>query len=448
MSDEARPSQIAGNPEEQPAGTGRGPAWRSRRIVTAVIVVCLVGGGVGAAVAESGGPSSSSTPAAAVHRLLEAADHRDLLGAIEAIAPGERTAIEPGLVGLVHQLERLKVLASSTNFRDLGGMSLHFTGVRTTTTMLSPTLAAVAITGGSVTGSLNVNQLPIGSFVRGLTHGMLPQKAETSTSAISTGRGAIVTEQVGGTWYVSLGYTIAYDALRSEGRPAVTPAVNGAVPAAGSATPTEAVAALLRDAAAFNLRQLIGDLPPGEMGALQSYASLFLGRAETALAKDRSEARVRITNLGLTSSPVDGGVLVKVRDLGLSVTYDGITIAYRGGCVSYGYQGRSVRRCPSRAASSAEIRKIIAAFPSSLRPLATRLTKDRPAIGFVAVQENGRWYVSPVATLLNDLNGYLSLLQPGDLTAIASLAERPAEAKALGHALEQAVLGALASGSA
>jgi hypothetical protein len=73
--------------------------------------------------------------------------------------------------------------------------------------------------------------------------------------------------------------------------------------------------------------------------------------------------------------------------------------------------------------------------------------KDRPSFGFVTVQDNGRWFVSPVATMLDALNGTLSILQPQDLEAIASLAENPAELHALGTSLEKVALGALASGS-
>ena len=71
-----------------------------------------------------------------------------------------------------------------------------------------------------MTGTFDAAKLPVGSFVSTLTHGLLSGAKQTSTSNVTTGREAIVTEQVNGTWYVSLGYTIAYDALRSEHLPA------------------------------------------------------------------------------------------------------------------------------------------------------------------------------------------------------------------------------------
>jgi hypothetical protein len=447
VSDEIEPSGTIGSSDEPQTSSQHGPARRGRKIIVVAVAICLIGGGIGVAVAESGAPGNASTPAAAVNRLLDAADHSDLLGAIDAIAPGERNAIEPGFVGLVHQLERLDVLSPSTNLSDVGGLSLHFAGVKTATAMLSPTVAAVSITGGSVTGSLDAGKLPIGSFVRGLTRGLLPPASRTSTSSVSTGREAIVTEKVAGTWYVSLGYTIAYDVLRSEGLPGVSPTVSAAVSATGSSTPEGAVRVLLSDAAAFNLRGLLSDLPPGELGALQGYAGLFLGKAGAAAAKARSQVSVRITSLKMSSSAVAGGTLVQIGGIGLAVSYDGVTFSYKGGCLTYGYEGRSVRRCATNATSSAEFRRILAALPLSLRGLAMRFTASRPALGFVTVQEGSRWFVSPVATLFEDVNASLSTLKPRDLGSIASLLEHPAAAEALAHSLEQLLLGALASGS-
>ncbi|MGP8066059.1 MAG: hypothetical protein ACLP81_06755 [Acidimicrobiales bacterium] len=439
---------MAGSTEEEPTMPTRRPSRRGRRIVTVVVAVCLVGGGIGAAVAVTGSSTGSSAPASAVDKLLEAANHSDLLGAIDAVVPGERTAIQPGMVGLAAQLERLGVLSRSTDLSDIGGLSLHFAGIKTATTMLSSTIAAVAITRGSVTGTFDAAKLPVGSFVSTLTHGLLSGAKQTSTSNVTTGREAIVTEQVNGTWYVSLGYTIAYDALRSEHLPASLPGTNEAVSATGASTPDGAVATMLDDAAAFNLSGMIGDLPSGEMGALQSYAPLFLGKADRELTKARSEVALRITNLKLSSSPVAGGMLVKVSGLSFQATVEGITIGYKGGCLTYSYLGRSVRHCPNPAMTRAADAKIIAVLPKSLRGLATRLTKNPPTFGIVTVQENGRWFVSPVATMFDALNGSLSILQPQDLEAIASLAEDPAELHALGTSLEKVALGALASGSA
>ena len=426
MTDGIEPSGVSGGLGEQPAAPGRGIGRKGRRIAAVIVAVCLVGGGVGTAVAVSGGSGGSPTPVSAVTRLLAAADHSDLLGALDAIVPGERAALEPGMTGFVDELGRLNVLSHSLDLSSVGGMSFQFKGVTMSTTTLSPTLVAVRLTGGSVTGTLDARKLPIGSFVSGLVAGRLPQKIETSTGAVSTGREAIVTENVSGTWYVSLGYTIAYDALTSAGRPASPPA-SGAVVAVGASTPEGAVRALLDDTAAFNLGGVLSDLPPGEIGALQSYAPLFVPRAGAELAHARSLVTVKITSLALSSSAVAGGTFVKVGDLGLSVKYHGETFGLEGGCLTVSTAAGTARECPSKVMVSKVLGSLIAAFPPSLRPLLDRLTKFRPAVGFVTVQENGQWFVSPVLTMSDEVNGFLAVLQPGGLVAFASFLENHAQ---------------------
>jgi hypothetical protein len=455
MSDETEPSEVVGSPKDQPVAVGRGRSRRGRTIVTIVVAVCLIGGGAGAAVAMTGGSGPGSTggssPASAVNRLLNAADHSDLLGAVDALVPGEQAAIESGAMGLVDQLIRLKVLSPGMNLSHVGGVSLRFSGITTRTTMLTSSLAAVAITRGSETGSVAARKLPLGSFVSGLARGLLPTQSQHARTPVSTGHSAIVTEDVGGTWYVSLGYTIAYDAAREQGLSGVPPAASAAVPASGSATPEGAVRALLTDTASLNLAGMIGDLPPGEMGALQSYAPLFLGKAEAALAKDRTELRVKITSMDLSASAVAGGTLVRVIGVGLTARYDGITFSYKEGCLTYTQASETVHRCPSPAAAKAERQAVIARLlprlPRSLRALVTRLETKKVAIGLMTVQENGRWYVSPTATMFEAMNASLSLLQPQDLVAIASFVENPAEVQSFERSIANLVEGEASSTS-
>ena len=162
------PLDSSGNASEELGAPIRRSRRRKLTVISAVIALALIGGGVGVAVADSTASAGASDPSAAVNNLLNVADRGDLLGALDALAPGERSAIEPGLIGLVDQLKRLGVLSPTTNLNDLHGFSLHFSGIQMKTTMLTPTLAAVTITAGRVVSSVIPTQLPLGPFVRGL----------------------------------------------------------------------------------------------------------------------------------------------------------------------------------------------------------------------------------------------------------------------------------------
>ena len=233
----------AASPEGLTNGGVAPPVSKSRspwpRVVAVLVALALVGGGVSAAITLSSSPSGAASPSAAVSDLLSAADHADLLGVLDATAPGERQVIEPGLTGLAHQLERLRVLSSGTNLAEISGLGLHFSGVTTRTQTLSSDLAAVTITSGRVTESVDPSKLPVGSFVNSLAGSALQGGERSQTTTVESGASTpIVTEKVGGRWYVSLGYTIVVDALRAKGGSGVPPSATSAIRPSGGTAPT------------------------------------------------------------------------------------------------------------------------------------------------------------------------------------------------------------------
>jgi hypothetical protein len=86
-------------------------------------------------------------------------------------------------------------------------------------------------------------------------------------------------------------------------------------------------------------------------------------------------------------------------------------------------------------------------LPADVRALITRLGTTQPDLGLVTVQENGKWFVSPVATLLQVINAFAEELQPQDLTMIAGYAKNPAAAKQAFSTFERALLGLVVSGA-
>ena len=308
-----------------------------------------------------------------MNRLLNAADHSDLLGAVDALVPGEQAAFKSGAMGLVAQLIRLKVLSPGVNLSHIGGVSLRFTGITTRTEMLTSSLAAVAITGGTGTASVEARKLPLGSFVSGLVRGLLPTRAQHVDGA---GLDRSQRDRDRGCRWDLVRQPGVHDRLRAareQGLSGMPPASQRSRARAGSASPEGAVRALVDDTASLNLAGMIGDLPPGEMGALQNYAPLFLGKAEAALAKVRSELRLKITSMDLSASAVAGGTLVRVSGVGLTARYDGITFSYKDGCVTYTRAGQTFRQCLSTPAAKTEIKSIRAGLlgllPRSLRAL-------------------------------------------------------------------------------
>ncbi|MGP8204493.1 MAG: flagellar basal body protein FliL, partial [Acidimicrobiales bacterium] len=98
------------------------PRRWGRVFLTIAAAVALVGAGTGTSLAlSSSSPAGASTPAGAVSDLFTALGNSDVIGMLDAVAPGERDAIEPGLQNIFDQLKRLGILSSGADLGDLTG---------------------------------------------------------------------------------------------------------------------------------------------------------------------------------------------------------------------------------------------------------------------------------------------------------------------------------------
>ena len=416
---------------------------RFRILAVAVASVLIVGAGAGTAIGLSGGSGGSASPAQAVNALLSAAQNSDLLGALDAIAPGERAAVEPGLVTFIHQMQRLDVLSSGADPSRVPGLSFRFSGIQTSTQLLEPTIAAVTITHGTMTSGANFAKLPLGSFVTGLTGGLVGKPSSSTAQSAATGRSAIATVKDGGSWYVSLGYTIAVDSLRSGGGTGAPPSPSLAVQPTGATTPEGAVSDFLDSLAALNLSAMIADLAPGEMAALRSYAPMFLSKANAELARVRGVVKLKISVPSMSTQALGSMTLVKVSKLVLRESSRGTTITINGHCTTETNLGHSTTTCNGLGGSQS----ILKLLPSNVQSILQRLSHARPDEGIATVEEGGKWYISPVATLLQAVNAVVAELQPSDLALISNYAKNPAAAKQELQKIGLAILNAEHAGS-
>ncbi len=454
---------------------------RSVRLVTALELLLLVGGvGWGAYRLESTGrarvtsaalltvTAGSPSPQAAVEALFSAAGRGDLAAAIASLAPGEQAALGGEMSNLVAQLVRLDVLAPGTTLASYPGFKLTFDDVGLSTRQVSPTLAAVTLESGTVTASADPSAVPIGSFVEGLLDGPVgsaamsqvieigPRAAGTPPAASASSSGAgiaavggtgappvrssgpvtLVTELVGGSWYVSLGWSVAAQSEISAGRPFEPPAGSPVVPS-GSPSPDAAVGQLIADAASFDLAGVLADLPPGEVGPVQAYAGQYLPAAQQGLALASSRVQVSVDGMQLGDEALSYGELVKVGDLQLTAVVDvgelgtsgrqaTARITLDGSCVTIEMGQMSEHECGAGAAQPGQLSQLQALLPAGVSSSLRRLVGEQADIGLVTVEENGSWYVSPTATVLHTLVAELEELQPSDLQAWASFVRDPA----------------------
>lgn len=388
----APPPPYAG--ADRPSGGGR-----RRMAALGLGVAAILGAGVFAAVALSGDDGSAS-PEEAVERLFEAISEEDVLGVLEALPPGERTALRPGLEDAVGELRRLGILSEDAELDGVGGIDLQVEGLQVASEELGEGVAAVRLTGGTITTATEPDQLPLGSVLRRFFEG--PEGSELeggqSTDELAGDETVMVAVEEDGGWHVSLAYSLA-EAYRVDAGAAVPNFGQGVQPE-GADSPEAVVRQVAEAAVALDARRLVALTPPDEMRALHDYAPLFLDQVDPAAIPvevtierldldsdvDDDVARVRLTGFAASAAAPDQGTF---------------TVAYDGDCFTFGVTGSEQRTCASELAAAGA-------------PVNSELV-------VAAVRRDDQWYLSPTRTLFEQVLGTLRALQPEDVEDLESL---------------------------
>jgi hypothetical protein len=368
------------------------------------IVLTLVTAMVGA-VAVRGASGGSSSPDEAVRQLIDAGVHADVLGVLDVLDPAERDLLVQPVQDTVAELKRLQVLSGDIDLHHITGINASVDGLALVSHEVGDGVTDVTITGGRLKSSVDPTGLPLGTALRSFVTTLQGAATEgvgkvTSASADLGGQDiSLATVRRDGSWYVSIGYSIAEAARRQSGRPA--PSFGHGVPANGGSSPSAAVTELVRAATSYNLERAIELTPPGEMAALHDYAPLFLPEAEKAIADGTASApSVKVTDLQLAEDTSGHRSMVTVKSFHADVVAGGEhgTVDFDGKCLKVtGFADAPAIPCRPSSGTGA----LVPSPPTSLR-LAT-------------VEEGGSWYVSPVRTVLDNLLAMLHGLDPNAL---------------------------------
>jgi hypothetical protein len=286
-------------------------------------VVVLGAGGAISYVAFSSSGGGASSPDKAVQNVIGDLQNADLLGVLDDLAPGERTALSGAVNDDVASLKRLGVLSDGADPSAVSGV--HFAANDLTyadkTITVNDHVQIVQITGGSVDVGGNVAQLPFTQRFLDLTHA--PDKDQAQHITIDHPV-RIAAEKVDGGWYASLFYTAADAAAGHR-----IPAADDSIPAVGADTPEDAVEKLVRSALTVDLRSVVGIISPDELGALHDYGGMLVNQLPAPHALP-----VTLKSIDFTSTPITDGIRVSIKDLSLTMQGHQITASIDGGCAT------------------------------------------------------------------------------------------------------------------
>ena len=384
----------------------RGPERRRGLLAIWVAIAALLATAVFGLATVGDEPSGSSDPKDAVTKLMRAANDSDVLGALEAVVPSERTIVRGPLVDMVNEAKRLGLL-DKADLDHVDGVDFDFADVKMTTTTLTSSMAAVRVVGGKLTSVLDPKRLPLGPTLTDAGVDVRSEPADTETTDLATSPFELVTVKRDGTWYVSIAYSIA-EAMRKDAGAAL-PDFGKGIAAKGETTPRLAVAEALRAGLSFDIERVIALVSPGEGDALRDYAPLFLSDAKAMFTDAKKSFSATIANLDVSSEESGNTARVTIDkfDVTMRTGGDSIHMVFDGDCTTVTAPGERPQKTCAKDAL-----KTIPFFDSL--PKGAGVSK----LTFTAVKADGAWFISPTRTVTSLI---LDATKPLDRKSLADL---------------------------
>lgn len=437
------PSMQGHNPQQSwvpQNGGGAGKKSRTPIIITAiaVVVALLAGGGIwyfGIRDTESAGGQGS--PQAATDAMLLSLSQKDPVGVADQLDPAEASLFSDLNGEFLTELKRLQILSPSATATSLTGSKITVTGLTygPDPDQINDHLTVVKLTGGTVTVTSDLSQLPLTDKIKNAAGRSLDKlKTQTRTYDIAdqvrkVGHPIrIATVNRDGKWYPSLFYTAA-DYIAQETKVGNPTAADFIAPTGGS-SPEDAMDKLLAASTSGNYEAVIGLLPPREMGVMHDYGRLLTKQIPSGGRSSLGGAQVSNATWDVTD--VAGGKLVSIKTLTVQARDQSVTVVRDPAAASLTITATG--QAPivlTKETIASFINKELSGSRSSASSMDPQLVKiigqefeQLIGIGVVMTQDGGKWYISPVRSYGEVFVKVLKGLQPEDIDYFISLSKR------------------------
>lgn len=391
----------------------------------AVVVLAIVVASMGAFLVTTS-DDGAATPEQAVRTLVDAVVAGDLVGVVEALPPGERRVLRQPLTDLAAELGRLGLTDGFDPTR-VAGAGVTVTDPELQVTELAPTVAAVDVVGGSVRLEDRADELPLTRRLRDVLAddvGVDLDRGYDGERDLAADPLRLMAVHEGGGWHVSLAYSLAEWARVSAGAP--LPAFGAGPDAIGGNTPEDTVRDLVKAYSDSDPERAVTLLSPVEARALYDYAPLFLDPVKRAgrRADDEGAYDAQVNRVVLRAEGTGGTRTVRIAELDVDLRDEvkKTHVHYDGTCLVQDYrfadddppfaQWTSCDGDPTAGDAASRPRdnplSYLAVFGAGV---------DLPT--FTVVERNGRWFVSPVGSLLASSVDVLRRLAPSGVEAAA-----------------------------
>ena len=224
----------------------------------------------------------------------------------------------------------------------------------------------------------------------------------------------IATQKVGGSWYPSLLYTIADNAVTSSGLQA--PSAADRIPANGADSADAAVEGLITSALNGDLRRVGELLSPDELAVVHDYGKLILDRVHY------DPPGVKLRNIGFHDTKTSDGTRVEITSVEIATADSGVVkVQLNGDCTTITVQGHTQRMCsPDLIGELSPLigRDLTAAQRTAIADLFSGIMH---ATGLETTEVDGKWYVNPLRSYFHLFDALLSGLKGDDAKVLLQL---------------------------
>jgi hypothetical protein len=387
------------------------PVARPRRpmhsVITAagIAALVLVGGlAVNAAVGSGGGAAS---PESAVRQLADAISHEDPLAAADVIAPDEVRSLHDTLSNAEQKAAELQVV--ETAGAPLAGVDFDVTGLDLSAKTLADGVAKVTVDAGTFTASTHKAQFS--PLMQKALHGSNDNTSESDLSQLARPDlpTFVVTVRQGGNWYVSAAYTVLEYVREANDLPAADfGSGERALASLGADTPDAAVQDAMHALQQRDWAKLMTLVAPDEIPVYDYRDAL----TELATQSDSNDPGSWFTLDSMTTSAqIDGDhAKVTLRAAGAS---DSSTWSIDGGCFKLTPKDPNDFTAFSYCGEDANAYE----YGIALFPFVSLQSDSKVSL----VRKDGRWFVSPVDTVLDGVNSWIDRLDRRTLYTMLGL---------------------------
>ena len=415
-----------------PARPARGPrTFGAVAFPIAVVAIILLTVGVCLALTRDDG---AATPEQALHDLVEAVEAGDAIGVLDSLPPAERRALTDRLPDLADQLVALGLIRGGDDGPALPAVAVD--NLRVSTTEFDEDVAAVDLIGGRLTVDLDdADGGLLTEAGRALLSGDDPGAGDLGDGTRDLAQEPIrlIAIREGGGWHISIAYSIVDAMVAGDG--VAVPAMGNGPFAFGADTAEAAVTDFFRAYADGYLDRLVALLAADEARSLYDYAPVILP-GTSQLVEDLMLMGAYDVQLNAIETSVDGSgdtrtVTVTGLDLDIRDQVHKVRVVLRDGCL---HVDERIDDDDQPYASHSICAGEWDDPDAESRPLDNPVGNAAVFGGgaelptFTVVERNGRWFISPIRSLLDATIGTLDQLDPDEQAAFLERLVRSARA--------------------